>query len=166
MSPNLPSGYSKSSIDSFAEEIGKYLNFNPLKDSIENVIKQLGGKIEYVEDIVVTEGSMEVKSSKDFLIKLPQTALTEKNNFTLAHELGHYVLHAKAGKIPGVFSRPLIGSTTDRLEWEANWFAAGFLMPHGLFEKMHKQGNDLWALAEIFKVSYKAAEVRSQFLNL
>ncbi|MDA0837815.1 MAG: ImmA/IrrE family metallo-endopeptidase [Planctomycetota bacterium] len=52
------------------------------------------------------------------------------------------------------------GST--RIEWEANWFAAGLLMPAAVFsEAMAEKGRDnLRALAHRFNVSIVAAEFR------
>jgi Zn-dependent peptidase ImmA (M78 family) len=51
-----------------------------------------------------------------------------RQRFSLAHELGHYVLHRQ--KEPEVFHRDEVSALgTSRLEIEANTFAAELLMP-------------------------------------
>ena len=55
------------------------------------------------------------------------------------------------------------GST--RVEWEANWFAAGFLMPAAEFTSVCRAA-DLAEAARHFKVSVPAAEARAKALGL
>lgn len=57
---------------------------------------------------------------------------TNRINFTLAHELGHYVLHRHAEAAMGMACQARdIGQPNqrDRIEYEANAFAANLLMP-------------------------------------
>lgn len=55
------------------------------------------------------------------------TANVGLKNFTIAHELGHWVLH-----------RNLTGERTTQMEREADWFATCLLMP----EKWRRKGAD------------------------
>jgi len=56
-------------------------------------------------------------------------------NFTLAHEVGHYILHAPllAANSQNVICRKKDEYLT--IEWQANFFASSLLMPRGPFIK-------------------------------
>jgi Zn-dependent peptidase ImmA (M78 family) len=85
-----------------------------------------------------------------------------RDNFTIAHELGHYILHSDFGKKPAVFKR--CGS--DRLECEANWFAGAFLMPEEEFKKVFLENNmSVLLTAAYFDVSEKAVKIRKDKLG-
>lgn len=66
-----------------------------------------------------------------------------RQRFTFAHEIAHFLLHAKRGGKPQLFidgymsfRRDATSSTgTDRDEVEANQLAAALLMPRSLIEK-------------------------------
>jgi Zn-dependent peptidase ImmA (M78 family) len=87
----------------------------------------------------------------------------ERDRFTIAHELGHYVLHSDFGRKRIRAAR--FGS--DRVEWEANWFAAAFLMPETDFrDTCRRVGTNSTLVAARYLVSAKAAEVRMKALNI
>jgi Zn-dependent peptidase ImmA (M78 family) len=78
-----------------------------------------------------------------------------RQNFSIAHELGHWIMHYEEVKsdqneIRILYRRPIDGET-DRLEVQANSFAAYLLVPEEMFEK-HKKKDDL-ELAMLFNVS-------------
>jgi Zn-dependent peptidase ImmA (M78 family) len=52
-----------------------------------------------------------------------------------------------------------------RAEWEANWFAAAFLMPREQFSDIFKTGG-LSAVQDVFDVSSAAATTRARSLGL
>lgn len=89
-------------------------------------------------------------------------------NFTIAHEFGHYLLHRK--KYPDGFQcRPedmvQWDSEYNRVEAEANRFAAGLLMPLDDFReqipaRQHADLDTLGACAERYEVSLTAAILR------
>jgi len=87
-----------------------------------------------------------------------------RQRFTLAHELGHAVLHSGENLID--YRRNLEGSN-DRKEVEANKFAAEVLMPEELFRRawIHRNG-DARRTAVLFGVSSAAAEYRAKSLGL
>jgi len=87
-----------------------------------------------------------------------------RQRFTLAHELGHAILHSNENIVD---YRKNFTNTTDRKEVEANKFAAELLMPENLFRKtwIHRDGN-LRAVSAIFGVSSQAAEFRAKSLGL
>ena len=54
-----------------------------------------------------------------------------------------------------------------RAEWEANWFAAAFLMPSAEFKEIYEaMGRSTEFTAMQFGVSPKAAEIRAQSLRI
>lgn len=78
-----------------------------------------------------------------------------RQNFSIAHELGHWIMHpdqVKADKndIRIVYRKPM-GVETDPLEIEANAFAAYLLVPEEML-KQHQEKSDL-ELAQLFNVS-------------
>jgi Zn-dependent peptidase ImmA (M78 family) len=85
-----------------------------------------------------------------------------RQRFTIAHELGHHVLHGKQSfrdplhQVPG----------TDYRETEANTFAANLLMPEFYFRYYVESGKYfVSALASIFGVSPSAISVRLKDLG-
>ncbi|RDI52409.1 uncharacterized protein DUF955 [Microvirga subterranea] len=52
-----------------------------------------------------------------------------------------------------------------RAEWEANWFAAAFLMPATAFQQALATRGSLKSVANFFGVSARAAEVRLETLG-
>src|SRR5690242_21438073 len=81
----------------------------------------------------------------------------ERRRFSIAHEVGHHILHAPSGG--AVFCRagdlrPDPDSPEHLREREANRFAAELLMPADLVEQeVNHHGPDPLRLCEIFRVS-------------
>lgn len=95
-----------------------------------------------------------------------------RKRFTLAHELGHFVLHKDESSIfkdNQLFKRQSEGysSREERMEQEANYFAASILMPESLVRKeakemqcdLHEEDN-VRVLANKFEVSLPAMTFR------
>jgi hypothetical protein len=177
-----PTGRPKHEIFAEAEAYALQVGFLP-GDRIEPVVSRLGGAIRYVDrasltgqftangpspehplpDSPLIDGSLLVRGPNDFEIFLSAYTGVERDRFTIAHELGHYVLHSQFGQIPIRAAR--FGST--RIEWEANWFAAAFLMPCEDFTEAYRRyGGEIRALVSRYVVSPKAAQVRAQSLGL
>lgn len=80
-----------------------------------------------------------------------------RRRFTLAHELGHLMLHAKDGQ--GLFrDSSFVG---DKQEREANQFAAVLLMPKRLVHRYAAIADfDLQRMAKLFDVSVEALQIR------
>ncbi len=91
----------------------------------------------------------------------------KRQAFTIAHELGHFILHQKPQDVLyRVQSDEFNGSPLDLEEKEANWFAASLLMPKELVEKFWHDKQDIELLAAYFGVSRSAAFWRLKNLNL
>jgi hypothetical protein len=158
---NLP----KAQIEGIAVQVGKHVGFEP-GGRIADAVERLGGTIEFLrwEDWLAHEASdtIEVRGQRDFTIRLLGVDGPLRHHFTIAHELGHYVLHSQFGKIaPMVAGR----KGSNRVEWEANWFAASLLMPEESFSTAVNEGLSDMHLAARFNVSMEAAQVRKRVLG-
>ncbi|MFP5222055.1 MAG: ImmA/IrrE family metallo-endopeptidase [Acidobacteriota bacterium] len=108
--------------------------------------------------------SLRIEENKTFTIFLSPETSPLRDNFTIAHELGHLLLHTNF-KEPGIAQFNRFGS--DRAETEANWFAANLLMPREEFIAAAEEcGHNPYILAGRFGVSVAAANVRLSALKL
>ena len=154
-------GYAPDTVYGFAEKLSDSINFDGQTD-LPGLVRGLGGRITYLPyyEFKAEDGSVFLHDERQFDVILSDAVSPLRNRFTLAHELGHRILH-----------RPKARSYAKRLdstpvEWEANWFAAGFLMPEGRFLAAAKRfRNDALALSSLFGVSEKAAQVRLDVLQ-
>lgn len=130
-----------------------------------------------------TTGSITVDGSEPLIWANPfKNKFKERKRFTLAHELGHFMLHiAPKGSVENF--KPIIDETLsfnrddnwDYTEMEANNFAAQLLMPAPLIKEESKQlqktssnltkEEAVEALAEKFQVSSQAMEYRLKSLG-
>lgn len=97
-----------------------------------------------------------------------------RQRFTIAHELGHWILHQKElyeNKDEAILFRKPIGSLeTSKIEKEANFFAANLLVPNFMLAEMElefknkseKEKNRI--LSEIFEVSMEVIGYRLKYL--
>jgi hypothetical protein len=94
-----------------------------------------------------------------FEIWVTQHEPWQRRRFSIAHEVGHFLLHTTAGDEDAVFCRvgdlrPDPDSPERLRERQANRFAAELLMPPDLIEReVARLGPDPIALAELFAVS-------------
>ena len=104
-----------------------------------------------------------------------------RQQFTIAHELGHYVLHKDVldsgnllptmykigdGITPALARADYNNPVYRTMETEANKFAAELLMPKNEFIKKANECEDLVELALSFKVSVGAASIRANNLGI
>lgn len=171
-SPAVESRLSKPQVYALAESVADQLGFSA-GDDLHDLIARMGGAVD-IEDTLLTDpehtGSLYVDGTSKFRIVVPSHTSPERDRFTIAHELGHYVLHylwAKK-KDPALSDRVVaFRRGSDRIEWEANWFAAAFLMPEKAFKSVYDSTNgNIRAIADHFRVSAAAAEVRAKGLGL
>lgn len=83
--------------------------------------------------------------------------------FTIAHELGHWLLHKEillSNPETGILFRRPLGNEKDPIEQEANCFAANLLVPEFMLTKYLGYTRDETKLAEIFNVSQQVIGYR------
>lgn len=91
-----------------------------------------------------------------------------RRRFTIAHEIGHFVLHAGRSQAAATsYCRGSDLERSDSAEGEANRFAAALLMPEPLVEhEATRCGCNIALLAERFAVSVPAMKLRLLTLDL
>lgn len=103
-------------------------------------------------------------------IVLPESTYDAASRFvgrarwTLAHELGHLVLHNAAVPLDRTskgYSEPKALPSYHNAEWQADAFAAAFLMPDWLVRDFTSVSD----IVEFFSVSRQAAEIRLKTLE-
>ena len=86
-------------------------------------------------------------------------------NFTLAHELGHFLLHKNSNSFRIDFQDYSAEGDPLNQETEANYFAGSLLMPKEKLLKSFEKANSLDEVAEMFGVSRPAVEARVKWLG-
>ena len=171
-SPEAPRalGWYRSQVSSVAEEVAELLDYRP-GDPLEPIVRSLGGTIEIADPDArdVNYGSIVAEGDR-FVISLPLDSSPLRDRFTLAHELGHLLLHYRYRRMEMGENIPKMRANRfgdDQAEYEANWFAAAFLMPGKAFRvAYHALEGSIPAVADKFKVSQSAATVRAKSLKL
>jgi len=90
--------------------------------------------------------------------------------FTIAHEIGHWVLHAPSLRADGASHALREGkprrTSKDPLEWQADYFAGCLLLPKVLVSAAWDEGRAEGDLARRFQVSEQALHIRLAELQL
>jgi len=136
--------------------------------NVNKLSKKLGVGVEPSNFNDEVSGLFVIKDSKPF-IAYNVNQSKKRRRFTIAHELGHFILHSKnkslfVDKNKSVMYRNSESSTGELLkEREANAFAAALLMPISLIQSEIKDlnGDDIIEkLASKFNVSTQAMSFR------
>lgn len=168
----IPTNASKRNVSALAEQLAIAIDYDP-EGPIETLVSMLGGSIHYRNATGDRPESILIEPNESFKVFLPTLTSMSRDKFTIAHELGHYFLHFPLvqAEYPddGMKAYRWLDENTSpdqkRCEWEANWFAAAFVMPEQIFRKLHEKGGVENVVARL-GVSKKAAQVREQALGL
>lgn len=128
---------------------------------IEKVIKTFPDvEISYKTMKPNESGSFKYENDK-WVIGVNQNHHPNRRKFTLAHELGHYILHREKN-IDIVDTTFFRNNNADSVEYMANEFAAKLLMPEDkVRDLVDRQGiKNIGDLAEKFEVSASAMKYR------
>jgi len=131
--------------------IAKGLGFTVYNASFDN--NKIAGKV--------------VSDENEKSIYINKSDTPERKRFTVAHEIGHIVLHHPLDDSP--FSKVDYrgaNNTFDRKEWEANRFAAALLMPEEEARRVWRKTHDVDDFAEAMGVSKLAGAIRLEVLGL
>lgn len=158
-------------INSLTQDILTLFNIQiPIQD-IDELVGMLGGSIQ--TDFSCTDGSV-VKEGESFRILISPFQDEKRRRFTIAHELGHLFLHMGYLTNAELWERQdeniyhRLGSSEK--EYQANEFAAAFLMPQKEYIKIMNENIigdkvNTFKIAEYFNVSVEAASNRGKFLG-
>jgi Zn-dependent peptidase ImmA (M78 family) len=124
----------------------------------------------FVKPLPKNISGMITRTPSGYEITVNATDVPTRRRFTIAHELGHYLLHRELigngidddrgyrSAVSGSYNNTKIGT---REETEANKFASNLLMPDHLIERLRTEGvTTPEALASALDVSVKAMRVR------
>jgi predicted transcriptional regulator len=163
-------------ISAFAANLRKALKL-PTPIDTELAVRRLGGTV--IVDPSLEYEAMVEKVGNGFRILLSADKVSEgRRKFSVAHELGHLFLHM--GYLVDQNRWHSIRSYRDSVryrygyseeEFEANEFAAAFLMPKDDFERIARQyyctsAYDVNSIAKEFGVSRDAATNRGRWSNM
>jgi Zn-dependent peptidase ImmA (M78 family) len=140
---------------------------------VERIANVLGLSINYFNPQNIPEGSglsANISGMIDgFTVFVNSEDHPKRQRFTIAHEIGHYLLHSKRSRgFKEIFYRDLThdyGEGAAREE-EANNFAEGLLMPDRIFARCVSFGTSDEILADMFKVSTQSIQAKKQKLAL
>ena len=145
------SNLSRTQIEQLARSFSKKINYDYRKGNLEDLISNSESKIVYVDDFEeLSNASITVDGENEYTIRLSNFTNPELQIVSIAHELGHYVLHSRLGEIQikARFSRE-----KTLIEKEADCFANELLMPEEDLRKSFAKNKSIFYLASIFSVS-------------
>lgn len=162
--PRPPAEYTPEYAANDALRIAESRGLSLMPVDVLGLAYSIGIQIEYLPLPEGTSGFLR-RSGGNWLIGVNSMHHSNRQRFTIAHELGHYFLHRDHGEFidRALFRKEL---QSDRREFEANSFASRLLMPAGDFEDVSQRFNsDLDLVARQFGVSSAAAKFRAEALG-
>jgi Zn-dependent peptidase ImmA (M78 family) len=133
--------------------------YEPPVNPVE-IARSIGVQVRFVTFSGESEGVAGLYNPADDAILVNQGEAGVRQTFTIAHELGHKVLHQEWAKSEAykVLWRDPKRQTKDRWEQEANAFAANLLMPRQMVDAYRTF--PVTVIAKIFAVSEAVAGYR------
>jgi len=143
------------------------------------IAKELGIKIYETFDFSRTQSGSIKKENGRYVIYLNGRDHSTRKRFTIAHEIGHFLLHhdylsrgneaiTEIKQPFGELNRPAesisMKEEEKKREIEANRFAAELLMPSEEFKEAFEQADNIEDIADKFYVSPSAVAVRAKEL--
>lgn len=157
-------------IDTIIENLRMKTGLSFPEDNLVELVKQLGIEVyetKFVKDETI-DGFLEypTKPTEQPKIYLNKNRPSSRKKFTLAHELGHYILHHNTKRKYRLEQLDYSKSDSNtKEETEANYFAASLLVPEKKLRSILKLSKgDITVAAEYFGVSKPVIENRIAWL--
>ncbi len=144
--------------------------------NIEAIIRGLGLELDKKASLNADiSGQIEKSGNETYKVSVNAADNYLRQRFTMAHELGHYLLHknligdgliddrAYRSTVAGKYSSGMVGPEE---EAAANRLAARILMPANVVTSEAQDATSIETLAKRFQVSTKAMEIRLQTLGI
>lgn len=154
-------------INEIAELVRKIYTVDGPVSDIDSVVSRMGGRVIENPNIYdFSDGQIRKISNSEFEIIVSPFQSLERRNFAIAHELGHLFLHmdfmTDSDKLRKQSKEVYYRNGSSELEYQANEFAAAFLMPGKDYKNKldeHIKGNmvNTEKIARYFFVSIDAA---------
>jgi Zn-dependent peptidase ImmA (M78 family) len=144
---------------SLLDIIKEYVSYAPV--DVYGLARALGLMVEEKMLIDDCSGSIE-RAGNSYKVTVNSVHSANRKRFTVAHELGHFVLHDHLID-SGIYDNKMYRDAriSDSQETEANKFAASILMPSNLIYRLKKQGfHEAPELARELEVSEQAINIR------
>ena len=109
---------------------------------------------------------MVIISNENKSIYINENDSLNRQRFTVAHELGHIILHHESNEESYKEVDFRTNNGFDERESQANSLAAALLMPRTKANEIWKKLQDVDDFADAFKVSKQAASIRLENLRL
>lgn len=133
---------------------------------VERLCTLLGIEIHYSYELEASVSGKLIKTEQGWKCTINANHHPTRQRFTIAHELGHYILHRnqQTDFVDSTYFRK--EDTQNSMEFEANRFASELLMPSSSFNYYKTNiSNDINDIAIHFGVSPLAVSVRSKQLQ-
>lgn len=164
-------------IDEIANSVRKMYSVPMPISDISKIVELIGGVVKYddAELSELSDGYIKKTSAGSFEICVSSKCSLERRNFTVAHEIGHLFLHMGYRTNPELWKSVSNDLVYNRFghsdeEYQANEFAAAFLMPEDVFVDALKRNSnnknvDITPVANLFGVSVGDAVARGRWLG-
>ena len=168
---SVPTRYTEPRAHELRERYLATYGGNEIPVPVESIAEDLLG-LRIEEDDLGECSGMLIPSERLILVNAAEAMSgetpTRRHRFTIAHELGHWVCHAKSmAEAPTYCRSQDLAQDADRaLEREANVFGAELLMPEEAIRTAWRGKPDLGELAAYFAVSALAASWRLYSFDL
>lgn len=164
------------SVEARAEKLLASLNISEIPVPVEKIAKSLGARVKYSPLDEELSGFVYVKNGVP-IIGVNSLHHLNRQRFTIAHEVAHLQLHPEfitnEVHVDKQFAESMLkrdiasAAGTERLEVEANQFAAALLMPTQILDKLLDEapvdiedGSSMEEWAKEFVVSKAALQYR------
>ncbi len=164
--------YSNETIEELAEKLLSHAGYdNVCSVDIVQLASALGLKV-YSKLLENSSGYIKFEDNGNNNIYVNELDSKSRRRFTIAHEIGHYLLHRNLiQRNNGTLYRGNNGINRDIIEIQANRCAAALLMPRQMVMQYYQQLSGsyfekLLALTSMFNVSIEAMDIRLSTLGL
>jgi hypothetical protein len=163
--PSAPTRYTDPRAHKLRERYLATFGGDEIPVPVESIAEDLLG-LRIEEDDLGDCSGMLIPSERLILVNASEAisgdAPTRRHRFTVAHELGHWICHARGVESAPTYcrSQDVLQETDRAVEREANVFGAELLMPEDAVRDSWKAHPDATTVASRFGVSALAAQWR------